>query len=137
MMALTEHEKNSLEQLEKQFRDEDPDFATAMESGPARGRSALHIVIGAAAVVAGLLLVVLGAALPGLVSIVAVGVLGFATMIAGAYFAVKGTTGTKRDRPAPAAQILGPAGSKEAKKDRRSFRDGFGDMALWGLFWWV
>ncbi|MHA7288702.1 DUF3040 domain-containing protein [Arthrobacter sp. MDT3-24] len=136
-MALTEHERNSLEQLEKQFRDEDPQFATAMEPERARSRSALHVVIGAATAVAGFLLVLLGAALPGLVPNIVVGVLGFATMIAGGHSAVKGTPGTRGEGPAPAAQHAGPVGSKEEKKERRSFRDGVGDMALWSLFWWV
>lgn len=119
-MALTEHERNSLEQLEKQFRDEAPQLATAMEPERARSRSAIHAVIGAATAVAGFLLVLLGAALPGLLPNIVVGVLGFATMIAGGHFAVKGTVG-----------------SKEEGKERRSFRDGVGDMALWSLFWWV
>lgn len=136
-MALTEHEKNSLEQLEKQFRDEDPELATALEPEPARGRSVLHLVIGAAAAVAGLLLMLLGAALPAFVPNIVVGVLGFATMIAGGYFAVKGTSGSEREGPAPAAQHADPVGGKDAKKDRRPFRDAFGDWALWGLFWWV
>lgn len=51
-MALSAHEQNLIDQLEKQFKDEDPKFAKAMEQVPARNRSALHIVTWVATVVA-------------------------------------------------------------------------------------
>ena len=85
-MALSEHEKVVLEQLEQQFRMEDPQLAEAME--PARITSPRHIVIGVAGIVAGLLLVLLGAVLQGLVPNILVGVLGFAVMITGGHLAI-------------------------------------------------
>ena len=47
-MALSAHERNLLEQLEKQFSDEAPEFAAAMEPEPARSGNALRILAGAA-----------------------------------------------------------------------------------------
>lgn len=90
-MALSEHEKVVLGQLEQQFRMEDPKLAESME--PARITSPRHIVIGVAGIVAGLLLVLLGAVLQGLVPNILVGVLGFAVMITGGHFAVQHTSG--------------------------------------------
>lgn len=94
-MALSAHEQNLIEQLEKQFKDEDPKFAKAMEQVPARNRSALRIVTGVATVVAGFLLLLLGAALQGPVPNILVGVLGFAVMIVGAHLAMRHTSVTK------------------------------------------
>ena len=135
MMPLSEHERNVLEHLEKQFKEEDPKFAQAMEQAPARPRTALHIVFGTAAVVAGFLLVLLGAALQGLGPNILVGILGFAVMITGAYSAMGPSSGTKSRNPAPASEKAESAESTNA--DRRRFRDRFGDVAMWSLFWWV
>ncbi|MBT2521391.1 DUF3040 domain-containing protein [Arthrobacter sp. ISL-28] len=98
-MALSEHEKVVLEQLEQQFRMEDPKLAEAME--PARTRVPGHIVIAVAGIVAGLLLVVLGAVLQGLVPYILVGVLGFAVMITGGHFAVQQTSVSSQGLLAP------------------------------------
>ncbi len=136
-MALSAHERNLLEQLEKQFSDEDPEFAAAMEPEPARSRSALRILAGAAAVLAGFLLILLGATLQGVVANVLLGVLGFATMIAGGYVAAIRTSGTTSKGPVPAAHGKEPAGTTKTAKNRRFSRDGFGDLAVWSLFWWV
>jgi len=134
-MALSEDERVALEQLEKQFRAEDPNFAKAMQ--PARSRSGLHIVVGVAGVVAGLLLVLLGAVLPGAFLNILVGVLGFAVMIAGGHFALRHTSASRNNVPSPIASPAESVGDEKPVKDRRSFKDGFGDMALWSLFWWV
>lgn len=137
MMPLSEHERNLLELLEKQFKEEDPKFAQAMEQAPAQApsRTALHIVFGATAVVAGFLLVLLGAAFQGLVPNILVGILGFAAMITGGYFAIAPSSGTESRTPAPASEKAESAESTKA--DRRRFRDRFGDVAMWSLFWWV
>jgi len=134
---LSEHEKSLLDQLERQFKEDDPIFAKAMEPEAAHKRSALRLVIGLAAIAAGILLAVLGAALQGDIPAVLVGVLGFATMIAGGYFATAPTSGTRNDASTPAADNAESAGPQKAGKERRFFKDGGGDMALWSLFWWV
>lgn len=87
-MALSEHEKVVLEQLEQQFRMKNL-IAEAME--PACVRSPRHFVIGVAGMVVGLLLVLLGAVLQGLVPNILVGVPGFAVMITGGHFVVQHT----------------------------------------------
>ncbi|MEV5051011.1 DUF3040 domain-containing protein [Arthrobacter sp. LAR12-1-1.1] len=134
---LSEHEKSLLEQLEKQFKEDHPTFAKAMEEVPAPNRSALHIVAGAVTVVAGFLLLLLGAALQGPVPNILVGVLGFAVMIVGAFLAMRHTSVAKNRAPAPTFQKPESVERTKAGKDRRPFRDAFGDWALWGLFWWV
>ncbi len=135
---LSEHEKSLLEQLEKQFKEDDPTFAKAMEEVPAApNRSAFHIVAGVTAVVAGFLLLLLGTTLPGPAPNILVGVLGFAMMVAGAFLAVRHTSVTKNRAPAPTFQKAESAEKPKTGKDRRPFRDTFGDWALWGLFWWV
>ena len=134
---LSEHEKSLLEQLEKQFKEDDPTVAKTMEQVPAPGRSALRILAGAATVVAGFLLLLLGAAIQGPVPNILVGALGFAVMIFGAFLAVRHASVPKNEAPAPAADNVGPTGTQRAGKERRPFRDFFGDWALWSLFWWV
>jgi hypothetical protein len=134
---LSEHEKSLLDQLEKQFKEDDPMFAKTLEQEPAPKRSALRIVAGAATVVAGFLLLLLGAALQGPVPNILVGVLGFAVMILGALLAVRHTSVPKNGAPAPISSNAEPAGAQRARKERRPFRDTFGDWALWSLFWWV
>jgi hypothetical protein len=108
-----------------------------MAPEPARKRSAVRVVTGLAAIAAGFLLVVLGASLQGVVPAVLAGVLGFATMIAGGYFATAPTSGTRNDASTPAADNADSAGPQKAGKERRFFKDGFGDIALWSLFWWA
>jgi hypothetical protein len=136
-MALSAHEQNLIEQLEKQFKEEGPRFAKAMEQVPARNRSALRIVTGAATAVAGFLHPLLGAAVQGPVPNILVGVLGFAVMVVGAHLAIRHTSVTKNEAPAPTSENTESAERAKADTDRRPFRDAFGDWALWGLFWWV
>lgn len=135
MMPLSEYERNYLEQLEKQFKDEDPKFAQTLERAPARPRTALPMVFGAAAVVAGFMLVMLGAALQGLVPNILVGILGFAVMITGGFFAMAPSSGSKSRTLVPASEKA--ASAESTKADQRRFRDRFGDVAMWSLFWWV
>jgi len=134
---LSEHEKRLLDQLEKQFKEDDPIFAETVEQEPAPNRSALYIVAGAATVVAGFLLLLLGATLQAPVPNILVGVLGFAVMILGALLAVRHTSVTKNGAPAPTSESVESAGTQRAGKERRPFRDAVGDWALWSLFWWV
>lgn len=134
-MALSEDERVALEQLEQQFREDYPNFAKAMQ--PARTRSGLHIVFGVAGVVAGLLLVLLGAVLPSTLLNILAGVLGFAVMIAGGHVALRRISASRNNVPSPSTSPAESSEGEKPVKDRRSFKDGFGDMALWSMFWWV
>ncbi|MFK0074454.1 DUF3040 domain-containing protein [Arthrobacter woluwensis] len=82
-MPLSEHEQRLLEQLERQLHEDDPKFASQMEQGAAHRWSTKRLVIGAFAVVAGILVLLLGVTLQNIV----VGVLGFLVMGGGVYFA--------------------------------------------------
>lgn len=137
-MALTEHEQKMLEQLEKQFKEDDPKFAEAMEVDPVPRHSVARTVAGVMTVLAGFALVLLGASLTGVITNITVGALGFVIMVAGAYTALLRT----RSGPgAPAADnaphAKKPPEDKNQDKDRRFFKNGFGDLAFWSLFWWV
>jgi fatty acid desaturase len=79
---------------------EDPKLTDSMESAPFR--STCHIVIGVAGIVAGLLLVLLGAVLQGLVPNILVGVLGFAITIIGGRVTLHHTSGGSNKAADPA-----------------------------------
>jgi hypothetical protein len=81
-MPLSEHEQRLLDQLEQQLHAEDPKFASSLGSDPARTFSTRHIVIGALAAIAGILVLLLGVAWQA----IPLGVLGFVIMGAGVYF---------------------------------------------------
>ncbi|CAN7523814.1 hypothetical protein JOE31_001034 [Arthrobacter sp. PvP023] len=84
MMPLSEHEKDILRQMEQSLHEDDPQFAARME-----GQSwslMRRMVLGALCVVCGFLAVIAGAAL----QIVYLGVVGFAAMVAGGYYASLG-----------------------------------------------
>ena len=59
-MPLSEHEQHLLEQMEQALYAEDPKFASQMQGSTVRDRLRRHITLGILAVVAGLVLVVLG-----------------------------------------------------------------------------
>lgn len=109
-MALSDHEQQLLDQLEKQLR-EDPSFARNITEdqpvGPGAGLSATRVVIGVVGVVIGLA-IVLGAIWSGIWPL---GVLGFAVMVGGGFWALSsggsGTTGA-RGPAAPGGKPSGP-----------------------------
>lgn len=87
-MALSDYERQMLEELEAQLADEDPSFAKTMKPAsvsPALGRqmSLRHIVIGMLIVVAGIALLVVSIALP----FIPLGVLGVLVMGFGFWYA--------------------------------------------------
>ncbi len=83
-MPLSEHEQRLLDQLEEQLHAEDPKFAHALGSGPARSLSTRHIVIGVLVTIAGIMVLLGGVAL----KVIVVGILGFLIMGAGVYIAI-------------------------------------------------
>ena len=103
-MALSEHEQQLLDQLEKQLRNEDPRFAQNISQSHSPAGIALspkHLVTGTLVMVVGLA-VALGAVffLTSPLSTVG-GVLGFFLMVGGAYyaFAVASAANSKESAP--------------------------------------
>lgn len=87
-MALSDYERQMLEELEAQLADEDPSFAKTMKPAsvsPALGRqvSLRHIVVGMLVVVAGITLLVISIALP----FIPLGVCGVLVMGLGFWYA--------------------------------------------------
>ena len=102
-MPLSEHEQRLLEQMEQQLSVEDPKFASAMRGSVARAKARRRIILGALGVLVGLGLVLLGVAQ----GIVAVGIVGFAVMVAGAWLAI-----TPERRKGPVGAV-GPDGTTQ------------------------
>ena len=87
-MALSERERQLLEQLEQQLNVEDPTFADTMQEErprprPGAGLSGRNLVLGIVVAVLGLGLVLLGVS----TQLILVGVLGFLVMAGGVYLA--------------------------------------------------
>ncbi|MCQ9367033.1 DUF3040 domain-containing protein [Brevibacterium sp. 50QC2O2] len=110
-MPLSDHEQELLDELEKQLYREDPRFVQHISAAPKEAGgslSAKHFVAGVLVLVAGVAIAVGSLfSLPAPWNVV-VGVLGFAIMVFGGYWAV---TGTKRGP----AQTTGSGASKPAK----------------------
>lgn len=83
-MPLSEHEQRLLDQLEQQLHAEDPKFANALASDPARSLSTRHIVIGVLVTIVGIMVLLFGVS----INVIVVGILGFLIMGAGVYVAV-------------------------------------------------
>ncbi len=83
-VPLSEHEQHLLEQMEQALYAEDPKFASQMQGSAARARLRRGLAIGAAGVVIGLGLVVLGVATMSIWS----GAIGFALMVGGVAYAI-------------------------------------------------
>lgn len=106
-MPLSDHEQQLLDQLEKQLRSEDPRFAqniTQPRSETGSPISAKRFVGGALALIAGAAVVVASIYLFELPFNVIGGVIGFAIMVLGGYWAVAGND-------APSAAPTGAANS--------------------------
>ncbi len=97
-MPLSEHEQRLLEQMERALSADDPKFANAMK-GSRHGRAARRrLLIGIAAVVVGLVLLIIGASS----SQIWLGAGGFIVMLAGTIWAfspARGTTGAAAGQP--------------------------------------
>ncbi|WP_104111539.1 MULTISPECIES: DUF3040 domain-containing protein [unclassified Arthrobacter] len=110
-MPLSEHEQRLLDQLEQQLHAEDPKFANALSSSPARSMSTRNVVIGVLVMIVGLLILLGGVA----TQLIVVGVLGFLVMGAGVYFAVSKAKSSD----------AGPAASKDGVKSAAKQKSGF------------
>ena len=114
-MPLSEHEQRLLEQMERALSADDPKFANAMK-GSRHGRAAKRrLFIGIAAVVVGLVLLIIGAS----TSRIWLGAGGFIVMLAGTIWAfspARGTPGAAAGQP--------PAGAPRPPRPGKSRRSG-------------
>ncbi len=113
-MPLSEHEQRLLEQIERALYAEDPKFASTVRGGRLRKTTRKRRVQGVVLFVLGLVLLVVGVAVPALwlaSSFPVISVLGFLVMLGGAVLAV-----TSVGAGAPAAQA-----TKDAEPDKNRF----------------
>ncbi|MCX2749621.1 DUF3040 domain-containing protein [Arthrobacter sp. MI7-26] len=101
MMALSEHEKKTLEHIAQELERDDPKFASKMRSTPGQvpGR---HMAFGIFATVVGCLVLLTGIA----AGAPALGIIGFTIMGAGAYLATVRVASLRiRRRPSSSPSI--------------------------------
>ena len=109
-MPLSDHEQRLLEQMERALYEDDPKFAVVASQRqrrePEPHADRRRILRGR---LAGLVVVVVGVA----ISIPIIGVVGFAAMVAGAFWAWTGTQA--RDVPTLAARPAAPSGGRAGR----------------------
>lgn len=93
-MSLSDEERRSLEELERDLASTDPDLAYELKSGRPRGAVA-RTVLGGLAVLAGFVMVIAGI----ITQLVILGVLGFLLASGGAYVLLAGTSLRRRTQP--------------------------------------
>ncbi len=81
-MALSEHEKRLLDEIEQTLRTQDPDLASSMRTARPRRRGHLFVSAAIAAIVVGLVLVLLGVRLAHTAGTI-LGVLGYLLIVGG------------------------------------------------------
>ncbi len=96
-MALSDYEKQVLEQMEEEFRRADPAFASQMES-PIEDHTPLRlsprrIAAGALLAVVGLIVLVAAVSLGYSIASILLGVVGFILMVGGVWFAISSPKG--------------------------------------------
>lgn len=94
-MALSEHERRELEEIERSLYDEDPDLTATVKSIDIRALATKRLHIGIATTVLGLAILVASVALPN----VPLGVFGFLVMLAGGFLMTHAIGARKRTRP--------------------------------------
>ena len=103
-MALSEHEKKTLDQITQQLECDDPKFASKMGSTP-EPTKARRTALGIFAALVGCLVLLTGVA----ARAPALGVIGFAIMGAGAYLATMRVASLRIPRRPSDSPSLGPA----------------------------
>ena len=102
-MPLSEHEQRLLEQIERALYAEDPKFASTVRGGRLRKPTRRRRIQGIALFALGLVLLVLGVAIPALwlaSSFPVLSVIGFLVMLAGAVLAVTAVGSSSQNAPA-------------------------------------
>ncbi|WP_124039646.1 DUF3040 domain-containing protein [Neoactinobaculum massilliense] len=110
-MALSDYERQMLEELEAQLQDEDPTFARSMKPEPApvsvsRQLSIHHLVLGLLAAVVGIAVLVWGISQ----NWIWLGVVGVIIMFAGGWYIDRGYTSTPVEPAQRSARKAKPAG---------------------------
>lgn len=118
-MPLSDHEQRLLEQMERALYQEDPRFASSLRQGRGSSINRMRIAVGIGIVIAGLIVVVAGVA----TSLIPVGVLGFAAMVGGAFWAWTGT----RQSEGGASGSEAPAKPVKSTGKARTTSDSFMD----------
>lgn len=104
-MALSEYEKQVLEQMEAELRRADPDLASTMSKAPAPKEQAptapgrldpRRVAAGSVLAVAGLGVVLAGVGMGSVVWTIVLGVIGFAMMVGGVLLALRTDDGPRR-----------------------------------------
>ncbi|MYM20921.1 DUF3040 domain-containing protein [Brevibacterium sp. 5221] len=124
-MPLSDHEQQLLDQLEKQLRTEDPRFAHTIAQAPASqgpGLSAKRFVAGILALVVGIGIAVASIFFLDLPFSAIGGVVGFAVMVFGGYWAVSGTP-SARAAAAESGAEEARGGTKAAKRPTPGLMD--------------
>jgi hypothetical protein len=111
-MPLSEHEQRLLDQIERALYAEDPKFASTVRGGRLRKPTRRRRLQGVAVFVVGLVLLVVGVAVPALwlASFPVLSVVGFLAMLAGAVLAVT---------------AIGGGGQAAAPKAQETDKNGF------------
>jgi hypothetical protein len=124
-VPLSEHEQRLLEQMERALYAEDPKFASSLRSAGPRPGSRRQAALGVLGALAGLAVLVLGAAS----SLIPVGVLGFLLMLAGTFTVVRSmrTQPGSVPAPGPAAPPAPPSPGFMDRMDERFRRRRDGD----------
>jgi hypothetical protein len=111
-VPLSEHEQRLLEQMERALYAEDPKFASSLRSSGPRPGTRRRAVVGVLAALAGVALLVTGAA----TQLVVVGVLGFLFMLGGTFLVIS----TVRSAPEAPAAASSPKQAKAAPKQAKT-----------------
>ncbi|MCT9870789.1 DUF3040 domain-containing protein [Paenarthrobacter aurescens] len=90
-VSLSEEERRSLEELERELASTDPDLASELESGRPRGAKA-RTILGSLIVLAGFAMVIAGI----ITQLVVLGVVGFLLASTGAYWLLAGSSLRRR-----------------------------------------
>jgi Protein of unknown function (DUF3040) len=112
-VPLSEHEQRLLEQMERALYAEDPKLASTLRGADLRAHHRRRIVLGFLGFVVGVAVLVAGAA----TSIALIGVLGFVTMLASAWWV---TTGWRGRSAAPTAPGVTPITSARGHRPSRA-----------------
>jgi hypothetical protein len=106
-MPLSEHEQRLLEQIERALYAEDPKFASTVRGGRLRKPTRRRRIQGIAVFVLGLVMLVLGVAIPALwlaSSFPVLSVVGFLLMLTGAVLAITSVGASGKSAPAKDAE---------------------------------
>ncbi|MFB9377675.1 DUF3040 domain-containing protein [Kineococcus gynurae] len=112
-MPLSEHEQRLLEQMERALSADDPKFANAMRGSRSGKAARRRLLVGIAAVVVGLVLLVIGVSQ----SQIWIGAGGFVVMLAGTIWAFSPARNGSGPQPTPTP---GSSGRSRGGKERRS-----------------